>query len=174
MFKNYLTIAWRQIVKNKVFAGINVLGLVVGLLVFVFGVMLVGYERSHDAHWAESERIFTAGTVFGPEAGIGFNETSGIYTAFAPFIDTEISEVEEIARTVGDEFLLSTEDKHFYEFIRFADPALLKIFDFSYIEGDARALEDPTGVLITREVAKKFFGEESALGRTLTLDSIMM
>ena len=58
MFKNYLTIAWRQIVKNKLYASINVLGLVVGLLVFVFGVLLVGYERSHDAHWAECRTDF--------------------------------------------------------------------------------------------------------------------
>jgi putative ABC transport system permease protein len=170
MFSNYLTIAWRQIVKNKLYAGINVLGLVVGLLVFVFGVLLVNYERGHDQQWSNAERIYAAGTLFGPSAGVGFSQSSGIYSAFAPFIDAEIDGVEQIARTVGGEFLISHSDDHFYEFIRFADPSLLQIFDFTYLAGDARALEDPSGVLITREIAEKFFGSIDVLGEVLTLD----
>ncbi len=170
MIKNYFVIAFRQLLKNKLYAAINVLGLVVGLAFFLFGILLVAYERSHDTAWANTERIFTAGTLFGPSANIGVGETDGIYTAFAPFIDAEIEEVEEIARTVGREFLLSHENDHFYERVRFADPALTKIFDFTYIEGDETALNDPSGVVLTRSTAEKFFGDESALGRTLTLD----
>ena len=170
MLRNYLMIAWRQIVKNKVYAGINTLGLVVGLLVFVAGVLLVSYERSHDQQWEKADRIYSVGTVFGPTAGVGVSESNGIYTAFAPYIDAEIDDVEEIARTVGGEFLLSHGNDHFYEFVHFADPAFLKIFDFQYLQGDARALEDPTGVLITREVAEKFFADTSVLGQVLTLD----
>ncbi len=170
MIKNYFVIAFRQLLKNKLYAAINVLGLVVGLAFFLFGVLLVAYERSHDTAWAHTDRIFTAGTLFGPAANIGVGETDGIYTAFAPFIDAEIEEVEEIARTVGREFLLSHENDHFYERVRFADPALTKIFDFTYIEGDDTALDDPSGVVLTRSMAEKFFGNESAQGKTLTLD----
>ncbi len=170
MIKNYLIIALRQLIKNKLYAAINVLGLVVGLAFFLFGVLLVDYERSHDTEWAQSDRIFTAGTLFGPSANIGVGETDGIYTAFAPFIDAEIEEVEEIARTVGREYLLSHDDNHFYERIRFADPALTRIFDFTYIEGDSRALDDPSGIVLTRAIAEKFFGQNSAIGKTLTLD----
>lgn len=170
MLKNYLMIAWRQIVKNRIYASVNVLGLVVGLLVFVAGVLLVNYERSHDRQWAKADRIYTVGSFFGPAAGADVRESNGIYTAFAPFIDAEIDSVEEVTRTVGGEFLLSHGDDHFYEFIRFADPTLLKIFDFQYIHGDARALEDPSGVLITREVAEKYFADTNVLGEVLTLD----
>ncbi len=170
MIKNYFVIAFRQLLKNKLYAAINVLGLVVGLAFFLFGVLLVAYERSHDNAWAHTDRIFTAGTLFGPAANIGVGETDGIYTAFAPFIDAEIEEVEEIARTVGREFLLSHENDHFYERVRFADPALTKIFDFTYIEGDDTALDDPSGVVLTRSMAEKFFGNDSAQGKTLTLD----
>ena len=118
MLRNYLTIAWRQILKNKVYASINILGLVVGLAVYIFGSLLVTYERTHDLEFKNANRIFTAGSLFSATANIGVSETDGIYTALQPFILTDIEEVEEAARTVKAEFLLSIEDDHFYEQIR--------------------------------------------------------
>ena len=143
MIKNYLLIAWRQITKNKLYASINILGLVVGLAVYIFGSLLVDYERSHDLFYKNADRIYTAGSLFSPTANIGVSENSGIYTGFAPLILNDVEDVEEAARTVGAEFLLSIDDDHYYEKIRFADPSLLRIFDFKYIEGDSGALEDP-------------------------------
>ncbi len=170
MFRNYLTIAWRQILKNKLYSAINILGLVVGLGVYIFGSLLVDYERHHDTFFKNYDRIFTAGSLFSATANIGVSETNGIYTALQPFIISDIDEMEEVARTVKSEFLMSIEDDHYYQVIRFADPALLKIFDFDYIEGDARALDDPSGMILTRSAATKFFGEGSALGKVVTLD----
>ena len=170
MLKNYFVIALRQMRKNKLYVCINTVGLVVGLAIYLFGTLLVEYERSHDMFFANADRIYTAGSIFGPTANIGVAETDGIYTAFAPFIDSEIEEVEEIARVVGERFLLSHDDKHFYQFIRFADPALLKIFDFQYLEGDERAFEDPTALVLSKAIAVKYFGDQPALGRVLTLD----
>ncbi len=170
MFNNYVLIAWRQILKNKLYAAINIAGLVVGLAVYIFGSLLVNYERSHDMFYDNSGRIFTAGSVFSASANIGVSETVGIYTAIAPFVISDIEEVEQVARTVHREFLISIEDDHYYEKIKFTDPALLKIFNLDYIEGDESALENPLGILLTQSVATKFFGETAALGRTLTLD----
>ena len=170
MLKNYLLIAWRQLLKNKLYASINILGLVVGLVVYLFGSLLVDYERTHDLFFAKADRIFTAGSLFGPTANIGVSETDGIYTAFTPFIDAEIEDVEEISRSVNVEFLLSHEDAHFYQRVKFVDPAFLRIFDFDYIEGGPQAFDDPSGVLLTRPIAEKYFGPTSALGKVLTLD----
>ena len=75
MFRNYITIAWRQILKNKVYASINILGLVVGLTVYIFGSLLISYERSHDTFYKKYERIFTAGSIFSSTAGVGVGET---------------------------------------------------------------------------------------------------
>ena len=170
MIKNYLLIAWRQIIKNKLYSSINILGLVVGLAVYIFGSLLVDYERSHDLFYKNADRIYTAGSVFSATANIGLGETSGIYTALAPIILADVEDVESAARTVRREFLLSIDDDHYYESIRFADPSILTIFDFDYIEGDSRALEDPLGLLMTRTMATKYFGDSSAMGRTITLD----
>ncbi len=170
MLKNYLIIAWRQLVKNKLYASINVLGLVVGLSIFLFSTLLVAYERSHDLFFENADRTFTVGSLFSPSANIGVNESDGIYTAFAPLIEAEVTGVQAIARTVGREFLISVQDAHYYQDIAFADPALLQILDFAYLEGDAGALEDPTGVMLTRDMALKLFGPGPALGRTMDLD----
>lgn len=172
MLQNYLIVAWRHILKNKLYAGINILGLTVGLSIFLFGSLLVNYERNYDTFFANHERTYTAGTIFSATAAqnVGVGQTDGIYTAFGPVIKANMPEVEAVARTVRQEFLLSVEDDHYYEGIRFTDADFLKIFDFNYIVGDASALDDPAGILLTRSLAEKLFGTTDVLGRSLMLD----
>lgn len=170
MFKNYLIIAWRNIRKNKLYAAINILGLVMGLSVYLFSSLLVTYENTHDLFFENAERTFFVGSVFSPTAEIGVAETDGVYSAVAPFIETSISEIEAVARTIRREFLVSVEDNDYYQRIQFADPAFLAIFDLQYIEGDSRALDDPLGLLIDETTATKLFGSTSAMGRNVTLD----
>lgn len=170
MLRNYLLIAWRQIVKNKLYAAINILGLVTGLCVFVFGSLLVNYENSHDTFFKNAERIYSAGSVFAPDAGIGVAMNDSIYSAVGPLIKADAAEVEAVARTINREFLVSIDDNHYYEVIRFTDPEFLQIFDLDYLQGDSSALEDPNGVVLSREMANKFFGRENVVGEMLTLD----
>ena len=170
MFKNYLTIAWRQILKNKLYASINILGLVTGLSVYVFGYLLVAYENSHDAFFRNVDRVYTAGSVFSPAAQIGVTQNDGIYTGFGPIIEANVTDIEAVARTVRWEFLVSVEDNHYYEHIKFTDPAFLTIFDFNYLEGDDSALDNPDGVMLSASAAEKFFGPGNVIGRTLELD----
>jgi putative ABC transport system permease protein len=170
MLKNYLTTAWRNILKNKIYAAINILGLVVGLSVYLFSSLLANYEQSHDLFFENADRTFTVGSTFSATANIGVSQTDGVYSAVGPFIDSEVPEVEAVARTVKQEFLVSIDKNDYYQTIRFADPALLEIFNLDYIEGDSRALDDPKGVLLTSSAASKFFGEGPALGKTMALD----
>lgn len=170
MFKNYFLLAWRQLAKNRLYAAINILGLAVGLIVYVLGSSIVDYEESYDLFWANSERTFTVGSIFGPSANIGVSETDGIYTAFTPFIRADVADIEAVARTVGREFLLSIEENHYYQRVLFADPEFLQIFDFQYLEGDASALADPNGTILVRSLKEKFFGTGPALGQRLKLD----
>ena len=170
MIANYFLIAWRQLTRFKSYAAINIVGLAIGLTVYLLGSIIVDYERSHDLFWEHGERIYIAGTVFGPTANIGVGETDSMYTAFAPFIRTELEEVEAVARIVGREFLVSMDDTHYYQRVRFADPELTRIFDFTYLEGSRDALNDPQGVMLVRSLKEKFFGSAPALGKTLALD----
>ncbi len=93
-----------------------------------------------------------------------------MYTAMAPLIRIDVPEIESIARTVIREYLLTVDTDSYYRQIRFADPALLDIFDFSYVAGTDKALTDPTGLLLTTTAARALFGAPPYLGRSITLD----
>lgn len=170
MFSNCLTIAWRQLGKNKLYAGINIAGLTLGLAVFIFGTLATRYELNHDTFFANHERIYTVGSLISPNSGVGVAETNGVYSALGPLAEAEIDGLDAVARTVWHEFLLSVGDTHLYQTLRFADPALLQIFDFQYLEGGPDALLNPAGVLLSKSNAEQLFGPGPALGKTLTLN----
>ncbi|MFT5805165.1 MAG: putative ABC transport system permease protein, partial [Candidatus Paceibacteria bacterium] len=107
MLRNYLLTAWRNIIKNRVYTLINILCLVVGLTVFVFGSMLIDYERHYDSFFANADRIMTVGTVFTPEANIGVKEFDGTYSAVQPLIKAQVPGVTLSARTFVREFLVT-------------------------------------------------------------------
>ncbi len=170
MLNNYLLVAWRHILKNKLYSAINILGLVVGLSVYLFGSLLAEYERTHDAFFRNSERIFTVGSVFPNTELAGLISIDSVQSAVGPIIKTEIPEIEYISRSIRREFLLSIDDNDYYQNIRFVDHDFPRIFDFNYIEGDESALDSPSGLLITRSAATKYFGQGSAVGKSIELD----
>ena len=171
MFWNNIKIALRNLRTNKVYAAINVLGLALGLTVFVFGGLIYDYEKTHDLFFDKAENIYTIGSTAGPNTGLPFKNFGAVYPAVGPLIEAELSDVEAVARTISREFLLSMGDRSFYEGLLFADPAFLRIFDFDYIHGDARALEDPSGILLTESMAVKYFGTADVMGRIVTFDN---
>ena len=145
MFWNNVKIALRSLRKNKVFAAINIFGLAIGMTIYVFGGLLVKYESTHDAFFANADRVYTIGSVATPELNVGFDRFTATWTAVGPIIDAEIDDVEAVARTIATEYLLTIGDDRFYQMLRAADPSLLEIFDLDYLDGDASALEDPSG-----------------------------
>lgn len=81
MLGNYLLIALRHIFKNELYSSINILGLVVGLMVYLFGSMLADYEQTHDAFFKNSDRIYSIGSVFSPTADLGIRSVNSVHTA---------------------------------------------------------------------------------------------
>ena len=171
MFWNNVKIALRNLRKNKVFALVNILGLALGLTIYVFGGLLVKYESTHDMFFKNAANIYTIGSIAAPDLNVGVEKFNATFTTVGPIIEAELQDVELTARTVNSEYLLSVEDRSFYEGISFADAALLDIFDFEYIRGDATALQDPSGLVITESSAIKYFGDTDVMGETVTFDN---
>jgi len=90
--------------------------------------------------------------------------------AFGPIIKAEIPELQALSRSLRQEFLLSIESDDYYQSILFVDNDFPRIFNFTYIEGNQGALDDRSGLILTRSTALKYFGEGPALGKSLTLD----
>jgi len=171
MFWNYVKIALRNLRKNKAFAAINISGLAIGMTIYVFGTMLVNYERTHDVFFEKYEHIYSIGATVAPTLKVGVDKFNSIQTPVGPIIEAELPDVQAVARTLSREYLVTMGPDSYYQSIRFADPALLHIFDLDYIHGDSSALEDPSALLITKSVAIRYFGETDVVGEVVTLDN---
>lgn len=171
MFWNYLISALRNLRKNKLFAVINIAGLAIGLTIYVFGGLLIEYEKTHDQFFEKADRTYTIGSVAAEGLDVGVSEMSATFSAVGPIIDAELSDVEMTARTIAREFLIKMGAEGFYQNIRFADPEFLQIFDFDYLHGDNTALDDPSAILLTESMAMKYFGNTDVVGKVVTLDN---
>jgi putative ABC transport system permease protein len=171
MFWNNVKIALRNLGKHKGFAAINITGLAIGLTVYVFGGLIVEYERTHDQFYKNADRIYTIGATAAPELNVGVSKFNAVQSKVGPSIEANIPDVEAVARTIISEYLIGIGSDRFYEPIRFADPALLEIFDFDYLQGDSSALDDPTALIVSESSAIKYFGKTDVVGEVVTFDN---
>lgn len=172
MLRNYFKIAIRNLLKNKVFSFINIVGLAMGMAVSMLILLYVSHEMSFDTFHPNSKRIFhtLVKMNFGGNQ-IQFNRLS---KNFGPAVKQANPEVEEFAR-IGllfreNTIIKSDEEHHFFEKnFYFSEPSLFKILAFDFLEGSPQsALTEPNSVVITEEIARKYFGNQNALGKTLT------
>ena len=171
MFWNNVKIAIRNLGKHKGFAAINIIGLAIGLVVFVFGDLLVKYEKTHDVFFENSDRTYTIGVVAKPDTELPISVMNAVQSAAGPIIKAEFPDIEAVARTIYWEYLVTRGADGFYEQLMFADPELLQIFDFEYLHGSDNALDNPSGLLVSEAAAIKYFGRTDVVGETLTFDN---
>lgn len=168
MFKNYFKTAFRNLKKNKLYSVINVVGLTVGLTACLLIGIYIMHELSYDRFNANADRIVRATMEYGKAGSTTATETSG--TKVGPQFKRTFPLIEEYVRTFIRSNVVKGGDKMFDEpRILYADPGFFKIFSFHIIKGDATtALDAPDKIVITRSMAQKYFGNEEALGKTLT------
>jgi putative ABC transport system permease protein len=171
MLKNYFLIALRILIRQKGYSIINIVGLSVGISCFLVALLLVVNEISYDRFHQNPDRIFRVRF----DARIGDKEyhTARSSGPVAQALMATVPGVEASARirVVGDR-TIRFEGNAFNEY-RFymADSTIFKVFTFQVIEGDMNSfLTQPGTVVITEEVARKYFGNSSALGKTFTVD----
>lgn len=171
MWKNYLKIAWRNILRKKGFAFINIGGLAVGMAASVLIMVWIQFEFSVDSQYEKSDRIYA---VWRTNVNQG-NVLSWDYTPtpYAAALKEQYPEVEAVTHvTEWDPMVLSVGEKSFYEQTSFVDPGFFEMFSFRALEGDpTEAMKSPDNIVLTESVAKKLFGEESALGKSVKVES---
>lgn len=173
MLKNYLKIAWRNLNRSKGYAFINIAGLGIGMAASILILIWVQFELSVDRFHENSDRVYAVwrnaemqGEIF------TWDYTPAPY---APALKDQYPEVEEVARiTEWDPQLLTVGENSFYEETTFTEPGFFKMFSFEAVEGDpAQALAEPESIVLTESVARKLFGDESAMGKTVTVEKQM-
>jgi putative ABC transport system permease protein len=172
MLKNYLKTSFRNLLRHKTYAFINVLGLTVGLVTSTFILLYIIDELSFDRFHSNSNRIFKV--LINNTYPDGKVETYPATPAkLKDAIVQEIPEVEFAAQySMETELLVKHESKSYNEIGIYADPVLFKILSFPIVRGNAtKPLTDIKSIAISERLAYKLFKNEDAIGRTLTVGS---
>ncbi|MFK7730608.1 MAG: ABC transporter permease [Pseudomonadales bacterium] len=170
MLASYIKVALRNLLKHRLYAAINVLGLAIGLTVFLLSILLARYETNHDHMFENRDQIYFIGTEFRKSAEIGVLSIDAVQSAFGPLFEAQVPELEALARSIDREYLITVEADNYYQSIKFVDADFTKIFSLNYIAGDARAIHNPTSIILSRSAAEKYFGRTDVVGSHLELD----
>ena len=171
MIKNYLKTAKRNLIKYKGYSFINITGLTIGIVCFSLISLYVLDELSYDRYHEKADQIYRVGV----KAKIGTQKFEAV-TACAPMSQALVREFPEVlASTRLKRFgfpVIRYKDKVFSEERwYYADPTIFDVFTIPFIDGDPKtALDKPHSVVITESTAKKYFGEENPIGKTLQAD----
>ncbi|MCW5911547.1 MAG: ABC transporter permease [Cyclobacteriaceae bacterium] len=175
MLKNYFITSLRAAFKHKFFAALNISGLAVGLAVGMLILQYATYELSYDQFHIKKDRIFRVDHTFLKNGEVDF-QTAKTYPRVGPAMMDEFPEVEQYCRFLGKYRggVVRYEDKSFREQnLFYADTGFFKVFSFPWLEGDKEtALRDIHTVIIDDRIAKKYFGNESVIGKRITVGSM--
>jgi putative ABC transport system permease protein len=169
MFRLNLKIALRNLWKNKVSSFINVIGLAIGLAACLTLLLYVTYEWSFDKQAKNSADVFTTMTNIPGDNGKISGTFEGSTTAFGPAIKQDIPEIKYTARMdYGGKNLIANGQNSFKRLSKFAEPDILKMYDYEFIQGNAStALSNPNSVILTASTAKILFGTTDVLNKTV-------
>jgi putative ABC transport system permease protein len=174
MNRYYLKIAVRNILGNRLFSSINIIGLAVGITAFLLIFIFVRYERSYDTFHKNSGRIYRLRYERSSAEGESVKFASCCPPA-AIRIRELYPEVETIARLFRYRATVIFGDVKFYEErMYFAEPQIFQIFDIEMITGDpVTGIRDANCAFISESYAIKYFGDADPLGKTITVDREM-
>ena len=174
MLRNYLKIAFRNMAKYKFISFINIFGLTVGLTCCLLILSYIIHEISYDKYNSNADRIYRVTRSFNNKDGIVSLHLGAVAPPFGPLLQNEFPDIEKITRLllVGSQ-PMKYEDKVFNEKdVFFADEKFVSVFDVPLLKGNPQtALTDPFSILLTEEVAKKYFGAEDPINKMIRLDN---
>lgn len=174
MFTNYLKIALRNILKQRTYSFINIIGLTIGIAAFLLIVMYIQNELSFDKHIPESDRLYRCVEIQHP-AGVDDQHVAVSMAPLGPAISQDFPEVEAFTRVLSWSGIpLTYEGERFNEpFLVHADTSVFNMFGVELIMGDkATALSDPYSLIVQEEHAIKYFGSVAdAIGKVVNYDN---
>ena len=192
MFKNFLIVAWRNIVRHKLYSAIHIIGLAVGICATLAIWSITHYELSFDRFHPNADRIYRIGQEMGDGKG-SVNPNTCLPEPATPLLRKELTGIGTIAQFHNVNMSVTIPGEHGKvvkiprladgreDEIVFADAEYFDIFHYTWLAGDAgRALKEPYRVVLTASQAKKYFGTGGAdrgtadwsavLGRTISYD----
>ncbi|HRH69502.1 MAG TPA: ABC transporter permease [Flavobacteriales bacterium] len=168
MFQNYLLIAWRTLLRDKLFAALNIVGMAIGVVACMLIYIYVQDELSFDAHHRKADRIYRV------QAHYKFGDTSDDFgiTPF-PIMEALLKEYPDIESGVSlyqlGQTTLEYEGRPYVAEDGYnADTSFFRAFDFTFAKGDITALDEPDNIVITQAMATRMFGGGEPIGKLVT------
>jgi putative ABC transport system permease protein len=170
MFKNYLVTSVRNLTGNKLSSAINIGGLSVGLAACILIMLFVQDELTYDRQWQYADtigRINTTVLIPGRSSFVSVSASSPMKQAVEEYFPNE---VVRATRFIPMHPIVTLDGKAFAEDMHWTDPETALMFDLDVVEGDLHAtLTDKASLALSETVARKYFGEEPALGKVLSI-----
>lgn len=173
MLKIYLKLALRNLVKNRLYSGINVIGLAAGMCAFTLIVLFVRDELVYDRHFDDSERIYRISGIY-DQGGNSAVESAQTTYGLSPILQANFPEIEVITRmsfmsglvTIGDQKLWQDD-------VALVDSSFFDLFSAQPILGQLKnALHEPNNVVLSARAATAHFGNENPIGRSLVFNDV--
>ncbi|HEY4205779.1 MAG TPA: ABC transporter permease [Puia sp.] len=174
MIRNYLKIAFRNMAKYKVISFINLFGLTVGITCCLLILTYIIHETSYDKYNSKADRIYRVTRSFNNKEGISSLHLGAVAPPYGPLLKNEFPDIEKVTRLLPMGVTPTRyEEKIFNERdIYCADENFAGVFDMSMVEGNpATALTDPFSVVVTEDVAHRYFGSNDPMGKFIQMNN---
>lgn len=177
MLRNYILIAFRNLVKHKGYTVINISGLAIGLACSIAVLIFVRSENTFDNYHVNKDRLFRVSIESGVISGGENNFQAPSSILWGPTLKEDYAEVVDYTRFVplaseNDPWEFHSNGNSFSEHqILHTDPSVFKTFSWDLYQGDPEtALSEPSTMVITQSMARKYFGSENPIGKTIAID----
>jgi ABC-type antimicrobial peptide transport system permease subunit len=172
MFRNYLRIALRYLTLNKSLSFINIAGLALGMAGATLLLLNIQYDASVDQFHEKKDRLYM---VYNKGIADGVLQCWNVTAApLGPALRTEFPEISSMTRTMPAEKLFQYHDKLLKGRGQYVDSTFLSLFTFPLLRGDINtALSDPRSIVLTEQLAKKLFGDEDPMNKTITVGNTL-
>jgi len=168
MFRNYLVIALRNIVRHKLYSFINIAGLAVGLACAILIILFVRDELSYDKWIPGGDKLYRVETTF-HVPGRGDIVTAQTTMPLTVTMRDQIPEVTSQTRLVMQGMSMIAGDRRFSETVATVDSNFLQVIPLPLVSGDPHTvLSRPDGIVISERIAHKYFGDANPIGKTLS------
>jgi putative ABC transport system permease protein len=169
MFRSYILVAIRNLLKQRLYAVINVAGLGIGVGCVILISLFVKHELDYDRHFPNGDRLYRVIRELRTDDG-GKTYDWRLSGAVGPALTETFPEVEATVRTMPRTVWIQHEDKVLRRDFVLADANVFEVFQFPMVTGEWSSARQPSSVILTESTARDYFGEESPIGKLLTVE----
>jgi putative ABC transport system permease protein len=170
MLVNYLVTALRNFARHRLYSFINIVGLAVGLACAIFIILFIRDELSYDKWIPDTQNLYRVENSFyfpGQEPSDSASTPFPVTVAMA----AQIPEVAAQTHLIPERMTAKVGDRQFSEFVDVVDPNFFKVIALPLVDGDpATVFANPNSAVLSQEEAKKYFGSQDPVGKTITID----